>query len=174
MRECCIDAFILPASPPEITIIHATCRTGKFAVAFLALVALAGCGGPYPNVARVSGKVTLGGQPLADAVLIFSPLEAGSPSSGRTDSQGNYTLIYTRRVNGAEIGEHSVTISTGREADPDADPPTPAVPEKVPYKYRLPGALKATVVKGSNTINFDLEPGPVEEPQPAKGKARKK
>src|SRR5262245_39370809 len=84
-----------------------------------ALSLLAGCGGPYKNLGRVSGKVTLGGQPLADAAVTFSPTAAGSPSTGRTNASGEYTLLYTRGVKGAEAGEHTVTISTYRSADSD-------------------------------------------------------
>ena len=140
----------------------------------LLLAALAGCGGPYANLGRVSGKVTLAGQPLADAIVTFSPAASGSPSTGRTDSSGSYTLMFTRGVKGAEAGDHNVTISTHRDADTDADPPTSEVPEKVPFKYRKPGELRATVTKGSNTIDLTLEAGPIEEPKPEKGKGKKK
>jgi hypothetical protein len=138
------------------------------------LAALGGCGGPYANLGRVSGKVTLAGQPLADAIVTFSPAGPGSPSTARTDSSGSYTLMFTRGVKGAVVGDHNVTISTHRDADTDGDPPTAEVPEKVPFKYRKPGELKATVKKGSNMIDFPLEAGPIEEPKPEKGKAKKK
>ena len=47
--------------------------------------------------------------------------------------------------------------------------------DEVPFKYRTPGPdqSKATVNPGSNTIDFPLEPGPVEPPQP-KGKKKGK
>jgi hypothetical protein len=109
---------------------------------------------------------------LADAVVTFSPVAPGSPSSGKTDSDGKYILVYVRKVKGVETGEHIITISTFQEGDPDAG--TTDVPEKVPLKYRNPGELKKTVNRGSNTIDFDLEPGPVEEPKPEKGKGKKK
>jgi prepilin-type N-terminal cleavage/methylation domain-containing protein/prepilin-type processing-associated H-X9-DG protein len=126
-----------------------------------------GCGAKKPPLGRVTGKVTLAGQPLADALVMFSPVEGGSPSAGRTAADGTYTLIYARGINGAKIGEHSVTIST--YAAPLEDPPTPEVPERVPLKYREGEDLpKVTVTSGSNTLDFNLEPGPIEAPQPAK------
>jgi len=153
---------------------HIVSRSRLVALVALAWIAsCVGCGG-YPNLGRVSGKVTLGGQPLADAVVTFSPAASGSPSSGKTDSSGSYVLLYARGVRGAEAGEHSVTISTFSAANPDADPPVAEVPEKVPFKYRKPGELKATVKKGSQTIDFPLEPGPIEEPKPEKAKGKKK
>jgi len=65
-----------------------------------------------------------------------------------------------------------VSISTHVEGAPSAKPPRPEVPEKVPYKY-FKALLKATVKSGSNVINFDLEPGPVDPPPPPKGKKGK-
>jgi hypothetical protein len=109
---------------------------------------------------RVSGKVTLGGQPLPDAVVTFSPKQTGgSPSIGRTDSSGNYQLTFSRDASGAIIGEHKVTITTYAAGDPDADPPIPAAPEKVPAKYNVKTELTATVEKGSNSLDFPLEEG---------------
>jgi hypothetical protein len=142
-----------------------------------AAMLVVGCSGRPRNFAKkVTGKVTLGGQPLAGALVTFTPVDGGSPSFGRTDENGQYNLIWAqvrgRKIEGAQIGEHIVTITTYQEGDPDADPPVPAVPEKVPLKYRQQdGQLKATVQKGTNNIDFNLEPGPVEAPQP-KGKAR--
>jgi len=131
-----------------------------------------GCSGIYSKLGKVSGRVTLAGQPLADALVTFAPVQGGSGSMGRTDSDGKYVLAYVRNVNGAEAGEHNVTISTFQEGNTDTSPPTPDIPEKVPLKYRTAGELKATVKKGSNTIDFALDPGPIEAPKPEKGKGK--
>jgi hypothetical protein len=140
-----------------------------------------GCSSRPSNVARsVTGRVTLGGQPLSGARVGFAPVEGGSPAIGQTDANGNYKLIWGRSGNriieGAQVGENTVSISTFDEGAPAAKTPRPEIPEKVPNKYRTKeGMLTATVKRGSNVINFDLEPGPVEPPQPkgkAKGKAK--
>jgi hypothetical protein len=109
----------------------------------------------------------------------FAPVEGGSTAVGKTDTNGSYKLIWGRSRNeiieGAQIGENTVSISTFVEGAPSAKPPRPDVPEKVPYKYRLESPPKATVKRGSNVFNFDLESGPVEPPQPkgkTKGKAK--
>lgn len=129
----------------------------------------AGCGG-QSNIGKVTGRVTLDGQPLADAVVTFAPAAEGSPSLGRTDSSGLYNLVYTREINGAEIGEHKVSITTYSAADPEADPPVAAVPEKVPAKYNGRSELKATVEAGSNRLDFDLESaGEVIQPNTSAG-----
>jgi len=144
------------------------------------LVGIVGCSGRPKNVARkVSGKVTLGGQPLPNASVTFTPSD-GSPSFGLTDAEGKYNLVWGqqrgKRIEGAQIGEHSVTISTFQFGDPSAKPAKAEVPEKVPFKYREgPDRLKATVKAGANEIDFPLESGPVEAPQPkAKGKTKGK
>ncbi|MCI0360345.1 MAG: carboxypeptidase-like regulatory domain-containing protein [Planctomycetaceae bacterium] len=136
---------------------------GRFCIA-VALIPFAGCGGP-DNVGSVSGTVTLNGQPLPDAIITFSPTaEGGSSGVGTTDSAGQYTLSYAAGVRGAQEGENMVRITTYREAEPDADPPKPAVPEKVPARYNAKTELKVEVKSGSNTFDFPLEPGPVVQP----------
>jgi hypothetical protein len=144
---------------------------GLLVLGFLGALAV-GCSRTPANVATVKGKVTLGGQPLPDATLIFTPTTPGSPSAGRTNAGGEYELVYTREIKGAEKGEHSVSISTYQSATDD--PPAPELPEKVPFAYREGDKkLKATVNPGRNEINFDLEPGPINPPQP-KGKTKGK
>ena len=127
------------------------------------------------KLGRVTGKITLGGQPLSDATVMFSGIEGGSPSAGRTDSTGTYTLVFSRGINGAEVGSHTVTISTFQPGSEDSTPPSPDMPEKVPFKYRdAATALKADVKAGNNTIDFPLEPGPTEDPKLAAEKAKSK
>jgi len=143
------------------------------------LLVSGGCSGRPKNVAKkVTGVVTVGGQPIAAATVTFTPKD-GSPSVGRTDAQGKYNLIWSRQgkrvIEGAEIGDHTVTIQTFQFGDMTAKPPKPEIPEKIPYKYRQEsGFPKATVKAGENTINFELEAGPVDAPAPAKGKGKTK
>jgi hypothetical protein len=118
----------------------------------------AGCGGGPDNMADVSGTVTLDGQPLSRARVEFSPAD-GSPSMGLTDEQGRYSLRFSRDVDGAMIGDHKIKISTYAPANPDAEPPTQDVPEKVPAKYNVKTELTKKVEKGSNTIDFQLQSG---------------
>jgi hypothetical protein len=128
------------------------------ACAAIVVLTAGGCGGPE-NVGRVSGTITLDGQPLPGAVVQFQPLEGNAPSGGITDSSGRYTLRYTREHEGAVIGEHEVRISTYAAGDSEADPPKPEVPEKLPAKYNTKTELKASVKSGRNTLDFALESG---------------
>ncbi|MCI0360415.1 MAG: DUF4198 domain-containing protein [Planctomycetaceae bacterium] len=132
------------------------------------VLAVAGCGASAPaNVGRVSGQVTLAGQPLPDALVTFIPVkQGGSTALGKTDASGNYTLNYASGIDGAEIGPNRVSITTYAPANPDSDPPRAGVPEKVPAKYNLKTELTADVKAGNNTIDFSLEAGPVVQPGP--------
>ena len=121
-------------------------------LAFLGLFVL-GCGGQ--NLGDVSGKVTLGGQPLAGATVIFQPEDGSRPSMGVTNEDGEYELQYDRKTTGAVIGKHRVSITTGQEGN-DGDEST-AVAEKVPAKYNVKSELVKEVESGSNEIDFALD-----------------
>lgn len=122
----------------------------------LGFAIMVGCGGTE-GYSTVTGNVTLDGQPLPDALIQFSPVNPGSPSYGRTDASGNYELIYSREIKGAELGEHVVAITTAQTGDPDAEPPTQDVPEKLPPKYHSQTELKVEVKPGKNVHNFELQ-----------------
>ncbi|MCA9023501.1 MAG: hypothetical protein KDA74_25305 [Planctomycetaceae bacterium] len=127
----------------------------------LSLVLLSACGGgsDTPPLGTVTGVVTLDDKPLADAEVTFQP-EKGRPSLGKTDSEGNYTLVYTASDNGALIGTHKVLITTAVEAFSDesgAGNDREARPEILPPKYNAQTTLTAQVKPGTNTIDFPLK-----------------
>jgi len=129
----------------------------------IALVGFVGCGESH-DVGKVTGTVTLDSEPLSGATVTFKPVTPGAPSIGQTNGEGVYELQYTRDVAGAEIGEHTVTISTKRQGDPDAEPPIAKRPEQVPAKYNKRTELKATVSGGQNRLDFPLKSdGPVSD-----------
>jgi hypothetical protein len=98
----------------------------------------------------VSGKVTLDGRPLADAVVVFTPIlkgKEGKPqSSGTTDADGSFTLHVDKKRKGAIVGPHRVTISRkikGREF--------------IPARYNVKTTLTFEVPKkGVAEANIDL------------------
>jgi hypothetical protein len=127
-------------------------------VLMLMLPVCLGClGGNVPDIGYVEGVVTLDGQPLPNAVVTFQPQNA-RPSYGRTDQSGRYVLVYTKGNEGATLGKHRVAISTQSDGDPDADPPIPSSPEKVPARYSQMSQteLTADVKPGRNKVDFDL------------------
>ena len=110
-----------------------------------------------PELGSVSGTVTLGGKPLADAIVEFRPKE-GRPSSGKTNETGAYTLQYTSDYSGAKIGEHSVVVSLpGAEQDYGSDDQSEDDDEASGLPANATdGSLKTTVKSGSNEYNIAL------------------
>ena len=129
---------------------------GRIQSCFLCAMVLviAGCGGD-PNLATVTGKVTLDGEPLADAFLTFFPTGGeGSTSAGVTDANGEYTLKFSRDKAGAWIGENRVEITTADVESVDGE--DVAIPEKVPAKYNTNTELVRDVKAGNNRLDFEL------------------
>jgi hypothetical protein len=110
----------------------------------LALVLALGCGSGG-NYAKVSGTVTLDGQPLPGATVSFQPIarsgsiEAGPGSVGKTNEKGEYTLTGDKGQAGALVGKHRVNITCLQQqaGDGDARPPRGGWPlaDKVPARY---------------------------------------
>lgn len=136
-------------------------------VACFGLLTMSGCGGGNSDVAPVTGKVTVDGEPINYALVTFMPTQ-GRASGGFTDSDGVYTLDYVVGEKGALIGQHRVYIRTrvakepsyGEESSVEKDPVRKTGrKELLPKKYcdRDATELTATVEKGSNTIDFDLK-----------------
>ncbi len=132
----------------------------------VAVLVVAGCGAEY-DVAPVSGRVTLDGQPLAGASVSFQPIVeqgtdslVGLGSYGKTDGDGRFhlTLIDTDAA-GAAVGRHRVQISF-TEGDPNSD--SGGVIDHVPLRYRgVDTPLSFTVPEeGSEQANFELTTKP--------------
>ena len=70
----------------------------------VSLSLLLGC---TPNPTPVSGRVTLDGQPLNEAIILFIPLEAGRKKTGATIKEGAYEVL---QLNGLTPGKYRVEI----------------------------------------------------------------
>src|SRR5262245_13252044 len=78
----------------------------------------AGCSNQPYKTAPVSGRITLNGQPVAGAAVMFQPVapdnnpNPGPGSTGVTDEQGHYTLkLVGKETSGAVVGKHKVRIT---------------------------------------------------------------
>lgn len=137
-------------------------QTGRLRALFCTFTALfisIGCGNEM-KVAPVSGTLTLDGEPVEQASVVFEPEEGGRPSFGVTNAQGRYTLAYSRTLNGAEVGDCVVKITKLSELDENGNKPkektsnAPA-PGEIPKRY-LKEPIKVTVLPRSNQIDIDL------------------
>src|SRR5689334_17675559 len=90
-------------------------RCSLFSVVLPAVLFL-GCGGDM-KVAPVAGTVTLDGEPLERASVLFQPDKGGRPSYGVTDKSGRYSLLYSMSENGAEVGPATVKVTTRLAAE---------------------------------------------------------
>lgn len=104
--------------------------------------------------APVSGRITLDGAPLRNAVVTFVPQprprlgNPGPQSSGKTDEQGRFSLrVDGRREPGAVVGLHQVRIVRL------ADGPAPAPEPPVIRTFKVP-------VKGTAAADFALTAAP--------------
>lgn len=125
-----------------------------------------GCNGSEYDLAPVSGTVTLDGEPVPQARVIFEPqrtgdaaLKAGPSSNAETDEEGRYTLQTTvNEFEGAVVGLHSVTISTFLgESDRTQEMGQVLRKEQIPPRYQEPGGLTFDVpTGGSKSADFEL------------------
>jgi hypothetical protein len=121
-------------------------------------LAVSGCGGggagDLPDLGRVSGTVTIDGEPTPDVSVMFSPIQGGRASSGVTDSNGNYVLHFNATTEGAVVGSHNVHISSHVDFDPN-DPNAPMMPPEgnVPSDYKNI-EKQAEVKAGENDIDL--------------------
>jgi hypothetical protein len=126
---------------------------GSFAVAgwasLLLVAGTTGCGGSasgVPELASVEGRVTLAGKPLPEAVVIFEPT-TGAISTGVTDAEGYFKLLYSGNRAGAVVGRHTVKISKfdGEAGD-----------ELIPRQYNDASTLIQEVSQGPNDVLISL------------------
>ena len=141
-------------------------RDLQWLLMFAVVASLCGCNSSKFDLAPVSGVVTLDGEPVADARVIFEPqrtgqeaLSAGPSSNGVTDDEGRFTLETTVEGHrGAVVGAHTVTVSTYlAEIDRTKDTSRIIRQEEIPARYQEPGALTFTVPSdGTTTADFSL------------------
>jgi hypothetical protein len=117
---------------------------------------LPGCGSGL-KTARVSGVITLDGEPLQNASVTFTPPAAGGEapiSNGRTDAQGRYSLTVTATNDvGAVVGTHRVNVALIGDSSEEDDSGLIAEEASLPahdFTFEVtPG--------GSEAASFDLK-----------------
>jgi hypothetical protein len=134
-------------------------------LAFALAVLAVGCGGSK-KFAPVSGKVTLNGEPLANATVSFQPIakegstDAGPGSTGTTNDKGEFSLTVATGERGAVVGKHRVIISSlNAKSGTEDRRGGPELYDKVPHRY-APGEPNALIIEvpngGTNKADFPL------------------
>lgn len=132
-------------------------------IAMMVIAATVGCG--RADMGRVSGLVTFGGKPVADAVVSFRPKNRPM-AAGRTDAAGRFTLNTYSKGDGAVKGVNRVSIEPWTPApeavpEPGQDPRPWKDLERadIPKKFRQEetSGLTVEVIAGKrNEFNFEL------------------
>ncbi len=117
---------------------------------------LVGCGGGGPAVGRVTGTVTVDGKTASGVTVSFQPTDGGRSSSGVTDADGKYDLVYSPTTMGALLGKHNVSITAG-EPGLDSGGGSAALTQNaaVPAEYAKI-KKEVTVEKGKNAIDVSF------------------
>ncbi len=137
-------------------------RTASLSVLLSVLVSIAGCGDPdAPEIGRVTGTVTRGGQPVPNVTLNFMP-DVGRPSWGITDSEGFYELEYNADYKGAKVDHHKVYVvfnPTSIDGSGGGGSLSPEEQQAVREKYgnEEVSPLEFDVVGGTQIIDIQLD-----------------
>lgn len=135
---------------------------GFLGIASLVLM-VSGCGGgDRPPLGKVTGKVTINGEPLTGVIVVFQP-EEGRAAVAETGPDGSYEMSYLDGVKGAKLGPTNVSFAAPTGGSPS---------HPIPPKYQGKTDLEVDVQSGNNTFDFDLETeGGGAAPAAKKGKA---
>jgi len=128
------------------------------------LVLLPGCSGKK-DVGYLSGKATLGGQPLAQGSVLFEDKSKGVSVNAELKSDGSFTAK-TFDLPGLPPGTYQVAVTPstfGNGEMPLAVPPgqQAAPASDIPQRYRstATSGLSVTVKSGTNPpLNIELTP----------------
>ena len=133
----------------------------KFIAIFSVLLSVAcfvGCK-PSDGLNDVEGTVTLNGQPLASGHIDMGPMagQSGTPVGGDI-VDGKFKLRASEGEMVVSIrSQQTVQLSPEEQtADEKAHGVTERTKELLPQKYNDRSELKTTIVKGKNTVTFDL------------------
>lgn len=118
----------------------------------LVLGFLSGCGG-HP-AGRVTGKVTLQGQPVTSGEVHFYSKEKGVGAIARIDRTGSYALPEP-----LEAGTYVVSILPAPPEPVAPGSSMPPVVETIPTRYRDPGTsgLSIPIKGGSNDVPIAMQ-----------------
>lgn len=89
-----------------------------------------GCGGPKP--VKVSGVITLNGEPVEGANVQFVPMDDSKrPATGFTDKTGKFELTSFENKDGALPGEYKVVVIYNPPVETEAGAKTEQVMRQV-------------------------------------------
>lgn len=139
-------------------------KTYNFLLLAIAMIfaTFAGCGGP--KIVSVKGVATAQGKPVPHLIIHFSPV-AGRPSSALTDENGCFELEFDRKLKGAAVGTHKVTVTVAPRdpaeeemmamGHPPRDPIRAAIAAKFAKQDAAPLSVTITKAEAAFDLKFD-------------------
>lgn len=114
-------------------------------------LAVVGCGRGYElDTARVSGRVTLDGEPLSAGYVMVLPAK-GRTARGSIQPDGTFVLGSYGKSDGAQLGEHPVVVAP-IPVDEGSGPRKRG--PKIPKRYRT---------ASTSGLSLKVEPGGVDD-----------
>lgn len=143
---------------PQTQLLRPDVSIAASVVVIACVVGNFGCTRSGPQIAPVSGTVTLDGKPLPNGVVSFVS-EAGFASSAPLDADGRFQLV-SQFGQGAPLGTYRVTLSqqslppSAESTAPRARLPRHEIPER--YHYLDRSGISLTVEDRPNTFAIEL------------------
>ena len=139
---------------------HSVINVRHACLLLLFLVALAGCE-KLPQFGRVSGTVTMNGQPLDQVRVLFMPDpeegNQGAYSVCITDDDGKYDLVYSQdsEIHGAIVGWHRCVVEDIKGENTRDE----VIPIRIPAEYSSSGhtPLRFEVKAEDQTFDIDIK-----------------
>jgi hypothetical protein len=117
------------------------------------LALIGGCGSQLPTV---QGLVTLDGEPLPNARVVFESPDRPM-AVATTDNQGRYDVM-TGTQRGMATGNYQVAISAYETRDGGSESPVPILSTPKRYNSAQTSGLSVEITPGRNSeVNFQLE-----------------
>lgn len=138
-------------------------------IGFLLVGTTLGCGGGVqkeviPPLVPVTGTVKLDGKPAEGVTVTFVPAanNKGNPSSGVTNAEGKYTLVYRNGAPGVAVGDYVAMFSKLTQKDGSPIPPDKTAADvmaidQIPEKFRMMENPRYTVSVPEGGKSFDFE-----------------
>lgn len=133
-------------------------------VSLISLASVLGCGGSgdqFPT-AKVSGKVTMNGQPVTGGQITLSPISAvsgkrpGKTGVGVIGADGTYVVSTYGNGDGAVVGKHRLLFSPAAMEMPPVPAGGHSATPRSPYAGLSPKQSEIAVSKGANKIDIEL------------------
>ena len=113
---------------------------------------MTGCGDGRPSRVKVSGFVTVEGEPLKYGGVNFRPAEGGRAAGGSLDANGAFTVTMYERGDGLPPGKYVVAIKATQWVNESAE--RWHAPTK--YAKHNTSELTAEISEPTSDLTFDL------------------